>query len=102
MALSEMTGEKLSRDAFQDLLAQECIKTIDDMSKFENTRAQKLLCIDCDKQKVVKTSSLLEDEHLEKVETLQIKLQVVTQSRPTAMETAESPLLLDMPVRSHL
>lgn len=53
-------------------------------------------------KKVVKTSSLLEDEHLEKVETLQIKLQVVTQSRPTAMETAESPLLLDMPGRSHL
>lgn len=53
-------------------------------------------------KQVVKTSSLLEGEHLEKVETLQIKLQVVTQSRPTAMETAESPLLLDMPGRSHL
>lgn len=86
MALPEMTGEKLCRDAFQDLLAQELIKAIDDMSKFENTSSHKLFC---HKQKVVKVSTLLEDEYLEKFETLEI-----TQSRATATEIAESPLLL--------
>lgn len=70
------------------------------MSKFENTRSQRLLFFNCHKQKLVKDSSLL--EYLEKAETLEIKLQVVTQSRATATETAESPLLLDMPGRSHL
>lgn len=71
------------------------------MSKFENTKSQMLLFFNCHKEKVVKDRSLLEDEYLEKAETLEIKLQVVTQSRTTATETAEFPLLLDMPGRSH-
>lgn len=46
------------------------------MSKFENTRSQKLLCFTCHKQKVVKDSSLLEDEYLEKVEALETKVTI--------------------------
>lgn len=102
MAFPEMTGEKLCRDVFQDLLAQEKIKTLDGMSKFKNTRSQMLLCFNCHKQKAVKDGSLLQEEYLEKVETLEIKIQAATQSRAIAKGTAESPLLLDMPGRSHL
>lgn len=85
---------------FSGFVSPKINETIDDMSKFENTRSQRLLFFNCHKQKLVKDSSLL--EYLEKAETLEIKLQVVTQSRATATETAESPLLLDMPGRSHL
>lgn len=45
-------------------------------------------------KKKQKPVSNLEYEHLEKTETLQIKLQVVTQSRATATENAVSSLLL--------
>lgn len=70
------------------------------MSKFENTRSQKLVSFNCHKQKVVKDNSLLEDEYLE-VEALETKV-ATEQSRATAAEIVESILLLAIPGRSHL